>query len=167
MNTTDGLVERFMATLQILIVTFMDLQHHQTAWDEYLNEFMLAYNSNVHESTKFLPFNLVHDHRLRSLVSPDSGVQSVPHIEYAIQTKDFLSKNHHSQAKDAILFNEHRQEPSIRVGDKVLTNFPVHSNAAPGRAAKLVRSWCGYFRVTTILSPDCFNVVDIATSKVW
>ncbi|KAG1325150.1 hypothetical protein G6F63_012280 [Rhizopus arrhizus] len=173
---SNGLVERFMASLRNFIVSFMDLSTHQTTWDEHLYEFQLAYNTSVHESTKFTPFSVVHGREARSLLTPDSGsVKAVPHIEYTQQTKAYLARayaiiqleNLQNQAKNAIIFNEQRKEPSICVGDLVLIDFPVHSNAASGRAAKLVRSWRGPFKIVNILSPDRFDVVEMATSKTW
>ncbi|KAG1468800.1 hypothetical protein G6F56_003628 [Rhizopus delemar] len=173
---SNGLVERFMASLRNFIVSFMDLNTHQVTWDEHLNEFQLAYNSSIHESTKFSPFSIVHGREARVLVSPDfGGVKTIPHVEYTQQTKDYLSRayatiqleNLQSQAKNALTYNEQRKQPAIRVGDIVLVDFPVHSSSASGRAAKLVRSWRGPFKVVTILSPDRFDVLEIATSKTW
>ncbi|KAI8875660.1 hypothetical protein K501DRAFT_202135 [Backusella circina FSU 941] len=165
-----------MASLCKFIVSFIDLNTHQVTWDEHLNEFQLAYNSSVHESIKFSPFSIVHGRKARVLISPDfGGVKTIPHVEYIQQTKDYISRayatiqleNLQSQAKNALTYNKQRKEPAICVGDMVLIGFLVHSNSASGRAAKLVRSWRGPFKVTTILSPDRFDVLEIATSKSW
>ncbi|KAG1135619.1 hypothetical protein G6F37_012475 [Rhizopus arrhizus] len=153
----------------------MDLNHHQNTWDEHLNEFQLAYNSSTHEVTKFSPFTLVHGREPRLLASPDFGIKTISHQEYQHQTKEYLSRalavvqleNLHSQAKNTISFNEHRQHPALSVGDTVLVDFPVHSNSASGRSGKLTRSWRGPFKVVTILSPDRFDVQEISTSKIW
>ncbi|KAG0735863.1 hypothetical protein G6F16_012384 [Rhizopus arrhizus] len=159
---SNGLVERFMATLRNLIVSFMDLNHHQNTWDKHLNEFQLVYNSSIHDVTKFSPFTLVHGREPRLLASPDFGVKTISHQEYQHQTREYLScalavvqlENLHSQAKNAISFNEHRQHPALSVGDTVLVDFPVHSNSASGRSNKLTRSWRGPFKVVTILVKD-------------
>ncbi|KAG0920337.1 hypothetical protein G6F31_020765 [Rhizopus arrhizus] len=92
-----------------MIGAFMDLKYHQVTWDEHLNEFQLAYNSSVHDSTKYSPFSVVFGREPRVFAQPDF-VQSTSHSTY------------------------------VSPGDKVLVDFPVQSNSAQGRAAKLVRS---------------------------
>lgn len=172
---SNGLVERFMATLRNLIVAFMDLDYQQVTWDEHLNEFQLAYNSSIHDSTKFSPFSLVHGREARTLATPDFGVKLIPAQEYQQQVKQFLGRalalvqleNNKTQANNAAIFNSHRVAPNFSLGCLVLIDFPVQSSAVGKRSAKLVRSFRGPFRITKVLSPDRFDVLEIETDKNW
>ncbi|KAG0929312.1 hypothetical protein G6F29_012095 [Rhizopus arrhizus] len=172
---SNGLVERFMGTLRNMIISYMDLRSHQYTWDEHFGEFMFAYNSSVHEATKLTPFSLVHGREPRSLLSVDFGSLMVSPFEYQQQVKDYLSRafaivqleNMHTQAKNAIAYNTHRQKPSFQVGDSVLVYFPVQSNSAMGRSGKLSRCWRGPFLITSILSSDRFDLVELSNMKSW
>ncbi|KAG2191102.1 hypothetical protein INT47_005009, partial [Mucor saturninus] len=172
---SNGLVERFMATLRNLIVSFMDLDYQQTTWDEHLNEFQLAYNSSIHDNTKFSPFSLVYGRESRTLVSPDFTINPIPAQEYKQQVKQFLGRvlalvqleNSKSQANNAAMFYTHHQAPNLSVGDLVLIDFPVQSSAAGKRSAKLVRSFRGPFKVVKVLSTDRFDVLELKNNKNW
>eukprot|EP00731_Ephydatia_muelleri_P019536 Em0012g361a len=53
----NGLDERFNQTLQNMIVKFV--QDKKEIWDEYLDTCVYAYNTSVHESTNFSPFEVM------------------------------------------------------------------------------------------------------------
>ncbi|KAL5493673.1 hypothetical protein EMCRGX_G014883 [Ephydatia muelleri] len=53
----NGLDERFIQTLQNMIVKFV--QDKKEIWDEYLDTCVYAYNTSVHESTNFSPFEVM------------------------------------------------------------------------------------------------------------
>eukprot|EP00731_Ephydatia_muelleri_P025782 Em0017g865a len=53
----NGLDERFNQTLQNMIVKFV--QDKKEIWDEYLDICVYAYNTSVHESTNFSPFEVM------------------------------------------------------------------------------------------------------------
>lgn len=89
---SNGLVERFMATLRNLIVSFMDLDYQQTTWNEHLNEFQLAYNSNIHSATKYSPFSLIHGREACTLATPGFEVQTITTQEYQQQVRQFLGR---------------------------------------------------------------------------
>ena len=50
---SHGLVERCNRTLQDMLAKFVS--HNPEEWDQYLPLVSLAYNTSVHESTKFTP----------------------------------------------------------------------------------------------------------------
>ncbi|KAG1103030.1 hypothetical protein G6F42_017276 [Rhizopus arrhizus] len=172
---SNGLVERFMETLRNMIVAFMDLNQNQFTWDEHLSEFQLAYNSSIHEATKFSPFSVVHGREARLLASPDFGARHVPVPDYLTSTQASLSRalqlvnleNTQTQAKNAIQYNTHRKPPAFQVDDLVLVDFPVLSNSAVGRSSKLTKKYRGPYRIIKVLSSDRFDVQDSALNKVW
>lgn len=170
---SNGLVERFMATVRTLIASFMDLDYQQTTCDEQLNEFQLAYNSSSHDTTKFSPFSLVHGRESRTLASPDFTIFTISAQEYKQQVKQFLGhalalvqlENNKSQASKAATFNTHCQAPNLSVGDLGLIDFPVQSSAAGKRSGKLVRSFRGPFKVIKVLSTDRFDVLELENNR--
>lgn len=154
----------------------MDLDYQQVTWDEHLNEFQLAYNSSIHDATKFSPFSLVHGHEARTLATPNFPVTTIPVQEYKQQVKEFLGRalaivqleNDRTRAQNASTYNEHRTSPNLSLGDLVLIDFPVQSSAAGKRSAKLVRSFRGPFKIHKVLSSDRFDVLEIDNNnKKW
>jgi hypothetical protein len=54
---TNGLSERAVSTVKTMVKAFVN--DDQKNWDKYLNQLTMAYNSAVHRSTKFSPFELM------------------------------------------------------------------------------------------------------------
>ena len=54
----DGITERFNRTVKIMLAQFVD-QHKQDDWDLKLDKLCFAYNTAVHATTKFSPFELM------------------------------------------------------------------------------------------------------------
>ena len=50
-------MERFNQTLQNMIIKF--IKDNKVSWDEFLDTCIFAYNTAEHESTKFIPFELM------------------------------------------------------------------------------------------------------------
>lgn len=156
-------------------MSFIDADTYQTTWDEHLYEFQLEHNSSDHSATKFTPFYLVHGREARLLADPDFGVQTIPTGEYDQNMKKHLGRalslvkaeNVRSQADNAINYNIGRTPPSFTSANLVLISFPVQSNAAQDRAAKLVPKFRGPFKIPKTLSTDRFGVVDLNTNKTW
>ena len=55
---TNGIVERFNATFIPQIAKLQDTQHNN--WDEYLQAVVFAYNTGIHKSTNYSPFELLY-----------------------------------------------------------------------------------------------------------
>ena len=53
---TDGESERFIQTMKAMLKSFVNSKHND--WDDYLDELSFAYNTSVHNSTKFSPFEV-------------------------------------------------------------------------------------------------------------
>ena len=53
---TDGVTERFNRTLKQMLACYVN--ENQTDWDLYLDNLQYAYNSAIHSTTKFSPFEL-------------------------------------------------------------------------------------------------------------
>ena len=55
---TNGLTERFNRTLEEMLSKFVNTQ--LSNWDDLLQAAVFAYNTSVHSSTGFTPFEMVH-----------------------------------------------------------------------------------------------------------
>jgi len=55
---TNGLTERFNRTIQQVLSKFVNPE--QTNWDDLLQPSVFAYNTSIHSSTGFSPFEMVH-----------------------------------------------------------------------------------------------------------
>ena len=60
----DGLSERMVQTSKNMITAFIN--EHQDNWDEHLEELSYAFNTAVHSTTGFTPFELMF-HRKQKL----------------------------------------------------------------------------------------------------
>ncbi|MFM7726014.1 MAG: hypothetical protein ACKO7B_04895, partial [Flavobacteriales bacterium] len=55
---TDGITERFNRTVKEMLAQFVN-QHKQDDWNYKLEKLTFAYNTSVHATTKFSPFELI------------------------------------------------------------------------------------------------------------
>ena len=74
---SDGLVERFNCTLKILLILQMK-QISEGMWDEELLLLILAYQSSVQESTRFIPYRLMFGHEVLLLIEQMFGGAPCP-----------------------------------------------------------------------------------------
>ena len=68
----DGLVERQNRTLQEILDNFVS--EHSNDWDQWLDQAVFAYNTSVHESTGFSPYELVFGRQARMPIEAELGV---------------------------------------------------------------------------------------------
>ena len=53
----NGLIERFNQTIQTMVIKF--IQNKKDTWEDYLDTCIYAYNTSVHDSSKFTSFELM------------------------------------------------------------------------------------------------------------
>ncbi|CAF4742463.1 unnamed protein product, partial [Rotaria sp. Silwood2] len=105
------------------------LQNSQSNnWDEFLQAVVFAYNTGVHKTTKFSPYELVYGRPARLPINAQSTQFTFNKpIDYFEQLKKTL-RIFHQASKDNILFqqqasqkyyNRHRLNPRLAIGDKV------------------------------------------------
>ncbi|CAF2163857.1 unnamed protein product [Rotaria magnacalcarata] len=127
---TNGVVERFNATFITQIAKLQNAQNNN--WDEYLQAVVFAYNTGVHKSTKFSPYELLYGRpaRLPIHAQPAQFTFRKP-INYFEQLKKTL-RIFHQASRDNILlqqkatevyYNRGRLDPQLKLGDKVLTRI--------------------------------------------
>ncbi|CAF3381404.1 unnamed protein product, partial [Rotaria sp. Silwood2] len=125
---TNGVAERFNATFVAQISKLQNAQHNN--WDEYLQAVVFAYNTGVHKSTKFSPYELLYGRtaRLPIHIQPKEFTFLKPN-DYFEQLKKTL-RIFHQASRDNILcqqqanqayYNKNRLDPQLKLGDKVFT----------------------------------------------
>ncbi|CAF4274253.1 unnamed protein product [Rotaria sp. Silwood2] len=129
---TNGVAERFNATFVAQISKLQNAQHNN--WDEYLQAVVFAYNTGVHKSTKFSPYELLYGRtaRLPIHIQPKEFTFLKPN-DYFEQLKKTL-RIFHQASRDNILcqqqanqayYNKNRLDPQLKLGDKVFTRVYV------------------------------------------
>ena len=126
------MVERFNGTFVPQISKLQDSE--QNNWDEYLQAVVFAYNTGIHKTTKFSPYELVYG-RLPHLpinLRPHQIALSKP-IDYLEQLKKTLRIFHQASHRNIIIqqeinkttYDKNRLDPHYKIGDKVLTRIPI------------------------------------------
>ena len=128
---TNGIVERFNATFIPQIAKLQDTQHNN--WDEYLQAVVFAYNTGIHKTTKYSPYELLYGRfpRLPITARPQS-FSFAKSNDYFEQLKKTL-RIYHQAAKNHVLiqqqtskttYNRNRLNPQYKIGDNVLVRIP-------------------------------------------
>ena len=127
---TNGIVERFNNTFIPQISKLQDTQNNN--WDEYLSAVVFAYNTGVHKTTQYSPFELVYGRLARLPIStPTTHFTFNKPNDYFEQLRKTL-RIYHRTARFNIIqqqqFNKthcdrHRSDPYYKTGDQVLTRI--------------------------------------------
>ena len=163
---SNGSLERTHGVIKdMLRVTQKDWNQE---WDETLNFCCLAYNTMVHESTGFTPFELTFGHKanLPSTISQSSG--RTHEDEVKLRKREWDSRLR--QARETLIKSKQRykrdQERKIvktqtifREGDHIL----IHNDH---KKDKLDSEWLGPYRIETIKTPYYEINVGGQTKKV-
>ena len=134
----------------------MYVEKNQKDWDRWLPQVLLAYRSNVHESTGATPFALLYEREARlpvDLCFPCPAEPSTTSTTYQEYTATLQSKLHYSflQAREKLQLSQKRQASkynskawgkSVNVGDKVWLFNP---RTLRGLSPKLTKHWTGPF----------------------
>ena len=127
---SNGIVERFNSTFVPQISKLHDNETNN--WDVYLPAVVFAYNSGLHRSTQFSPYELIFGRPPRLPIHPPPSTFSfsIPN-DYFNQLQKTL-KIYHRAARDNILHSQqlsklhydvNRPDPHYQVGDRVLTRL--------------------------------------------
>lgn len=146
---TCGALERSHSTLKEYLRSYIDENSH--TWDLYLNTAMLAYNSNVHSTTGFAPFELLFGHKPyipKSIDSLDSNtytdyVRALNHRLYYSRQKA-LQNIQHSKERSKQYYDSHSRPTTYNVGDMVYIRCHHKQNKA------LSPVWKGPYKIIKI-----------------
>ena len=127
---TNGIVERFNGTFVPQISKLQDIAHNN--WDEYLSAVVFAYNSGVHRTTKYSPYELLYGCTPRLPIYPSPTDFYFPKPSDYFQQLQKTLKLYHSMARQNILhqqqlnkvrYDTRRTDPCYQIGDLVLTRI--------------------------------------------
>ena len=125
---TNGVVERFNCTLVPQISKLQDTQHNN--WDEYLQAVVFAYNSGIHKTTKYSPYQLLYGRppRLPFHTRPTHFSFNKPNgyfeqLKKALRIYHEASRNNIIEQQQTIKnwYDRNRLNPHLKIGDKVFT----------------------------------------------
>jgi transposase InsO family protein len=151
---TQGLVERFNATLLDMVSSFTS--SHQRDWDTHLRAIAFAYNTSEHATTGLSPYEVLFgtaatapfDAALRpprTDVSPDV-VQYVNRLQQQLADVRALVDNRVAQQQDRqrIQYDRHHRDVAYAPGDVVYLYTP---RPRKGISPKLQMLWTGPWRI--------------------
>ena len=127
---TNGIAERFNATFVTQISKLQNAQHNN--WDEYLQAVVFAYNTGVHKSTKFSPYELLFGRPARlPICTKSKEFTFLKPNDYFEQLKKTLRIFHQASRENILVqqqanqtyYNKNRPNPQLKIGDKVLTRI--------------------------------------------
>lgn len=144
---TNGMVERFNGTFVPQLSKLQDSE--QNNWDEYLQAVVFAYNTGIHKTTKFSPYELVYGRlpRLPINIRPHQISLQKP-LDYLEQLKKTLHIFHQASRQNILLqqeinktiYDKNRLDPHYKIGDKVLTRIPTQRGKLDPRYSPIPKS---------------------------
>lgn len=163
---SNGSLERTHATIKDLIKTSM--RDNEKEWDEVLNFVCLGYNTSIHESTGFTPFELTFG-RTANLPSSIAKSSKITYDEmfsmwqkqlntYLNLARTTLEKNKKRYQRDQ-LRKIVKTQALFHEGDLVL----VHNES---KTNKLDREWLGPFPIVKINTPYYEIRINNQTKKI-
>ena len=160
---TDGLVERFNATLKLMLKKFVGRKGKD--WDEYLPYLLFAYREVPQESTGFSPFELLFGRRVRGPLdilneawTAQEG-ERTPAVVHMIEMRERLQEMsdvvkvaaESAQKRQKGYYDHHARKRVLSPGDKVLVLLPSLAN-------KLKLEWVGPYQVLRRLNDVNYEV---------
>lgn len=171
---TDGQSERFMRTIKTMLRAFVNSNRND--WDVQLNRLTYAYNSAVHSTTKFTPFELMFGRPAKMPMdiffkSPKfqldleltPGEYSANLLVKLKAAYEAVRKNRDSRMDKAKVYHDRDVRAcKFVVGDYVLLLDQVTKK---GECKKLGPKWKGPYRVVQVMSDNDYKIVTVHLVK--
>jgi hypothetical protein len=129
---TNGQVERFNATFAAQLAKYCDSEG--TDWDLFLPSVVYAYNTSIHSTTKFTPYELAFARSPKSPFDSVSPTINLPPLHsfypYLKRTRHFLTTKArenilHNQSRSQNRYNQNRRDISYHIGELVYVQIPT------------------------------------------
>ncbi|VVC26736.1 Integrase, catalytic core,Macro domain,Retropepsins,Zinc finger, CCHC-type,Ribonuclease H- [Cinara cedri] len=155
---SSGALERSHRTLAEYLRHFV--KENNKDWDQYVSYAMFVYNSTVHTSTGFQPYELVYGYPVEVPHSLQKSPQPCYNYEdYNFEIRKRFQESHRiardklieKKQKSKLTYNKKQHEIIINVGDRVL----VKDNKQKG---KLQSKWMGPYLVTTLHDNETVSI---------
>lgn len=162
---TNGQIERFNATFCTQLAKYYD--ENKDDWDEYLQSIVYAYNTGIHASTGFAPYELAFGRKQKSPFDPTSTNLTLTRPDafhqYLQKTRKIILKKaqdniRHQQHLTKQRYDKHRKNVSYAIGDLVF--LKVCANRT-----KLDERWMGPCQVIKTSGEQTYLVEDNETRK--
>lgn len=127
---TNGVVERFNSTFITQVAKLHDVEYNN--WDDYLQAVVFAYNSGIHRTTKYSPYQLLFGRQPRlpihsrdeyfSFTSPNSyfnQLQKTLRIYHTATKSNIIQQQQVTKQR----YDINRPDPRYKLGDLVLTRI--------------------------------------------
>lgn len=146
-SQTNGALERSHQTLKEYLKHYVN--ESQTNWDEYIPLAMFTYNTHIHKSTNFTPFELVFAHKAnipKSIIEPPEFRHSYDDYYSNLKLKinralDIARENLMSSKEKFKLYYDRNIRPiEFKVNDLVYIH---NKNIKPGLSKKLSPNFKG------------------------
>ena len=160
---TDGLVERFNATMKAMLRKV--IQKFDQQWDKALPYLMFAYREVPQESTGFSPFELLYGRKVRGpldilketweakATTPDSTVSYLMKVRDRLESMTELAQASDEAAKrtQKRWYDRNARQRSFQFGDQVLVLMPAaHS--------KLEAQWQGPYTIAEKVTDVTYKI---------
>ena len=168
---TNGLVERFNATIATMLSMFTDSQHRD--WDRFLPYLVFAYNTSVHVGTKESPFFLLYGREARLpldvMLLPEDPHENRSVEQYTAELVEGL-RLAHEDGREALKKGQQQRELrtgkgrnviEYKAGDTVMVKNPGLA-ALPGMTKKLLHTWTGPFKILKKMSQTTYEVTSVS-----
>lgn len=144
---SNGIDERLNGTLMRILRAYVD--EYQEHWDDHLKWSLYVYNTTVHESTGYSPYQILHGMDSRSPLKPSNNSDenssiSIPNSSQSIrdEVNERIKTSQENQRK---YYDKRHTEPKLYIGQMVYSR--VH--AAPTYLSKkFYNKWSGPFIIT-------------------
>jgi transposase InsO family protein len=157
---SQGVVERFNSTFKQQLSKYIN-EHHDD-WDEYLKIVITAYNSSIHQTTLFTPFQVFHKRKPISVFDPVKRKIMMSNVNdywnhFVRSERFYLDQIQHiirrEQERMKRRYDRNRPDISFRIGENVFI-------ARPGIRPTFSQLYEGPFTISKQLGPQTFDVVD-------
>lgn len=154
---SNGRAERVHQVIPKMLSHY--LNKNQSDWDELLPMVTMAYNSQVHESTGFTPYEMVHGKKMRTPLESDLTITEntdiytdyVEDLRAKLREISEMSKECQTQVRSTQKqqYDKKAVETNYTVGQMVYLHVPQIKR---GTVKKLSRLWKGPYKVVEVVS---------------
>lgn len=151
---TNGALERSHLTLKDYLKHYIN--QNQNDWDEYVELAMFTYNTHIHKSTGFTPYELIFGHKAyvpNSLTSPPqfrysyddyySNLQLKFNKSYEIARQNLLK----SKEKSKAYYDRNIRHAEYKVNDLA---YVINNSHKPGLSKKLSPNFKGPYKIVAV-----------------
>ena len=162
---TNGQVERFNATFATQLAKYCN--EEKSDWDVFLQQVVNAYNTGVHSTTGFAPYELAFGRKIKSPFDPTSDVIKIPRADdfykylkrsRAIIIKAACENIRQQQYLSKQRYDTNRIDISYNIGDLVYVKVFTDRK-------KLDERWVGPFEIIERHGEQNYLVCDQGTGR--